>query len=106
VAGKFGELHATARDTVIVYTVGGKQRELDALYPALGCNVQSALATDLGASSTSTGNLQVDDHQETTVDRLYAAGDVVTDLHQLSVAFGHAALAATQIHNRLPPNWR
>jgi len=106
VAGKFSELHATPRDTVIVYTVCGKQHELDALYPALGCYVQSDLARDLGASSTSTGNLKVDDHQETTVDRLYAAGDVVTDLHQLSIAFGHAALAATQIHNRLPPNWR
>jgi thioredoxin reductase len=30
----------------------------------------------------------------------------VTDLHQLSVAFGHAAIAATDIHNRLPPNRR
>jgi thioredoxin reductase (NADPH) len=38
--------------------------------------------------------------------RIYAAGDVVTDLHQLSVAFGHAAIAATDIHNRLPSNPR
>jgi thioredoxin reductase (NADPH) len=30
----------------------------------------------------------------------------VTDLHQLSVAFGHAAIAATDIHNTLPPNPR
>ena len=35
-----------------------------------------------------------------------SAGDVVTDLHQLSVAFGHAAVAATDIHNRLPHNPR
>ena len=52
------------------------------------------------------GYLVVDDHQRTTVETLYAAGDVVTDLHQLSVAFGHAAIAATDIHNRLPPNPR
>jgi len=32
--------------------------------------------------------------------------DVVTDLHQLSVAFGHATIAATAIHNSLPPNFR
>jgi thioredoxin reductase (NADPH) len=37
---------------------------------------------------------------------LYAAGDVVSDLHQLSVAFGHAAHAATAIHNELPFNSR
>jgi hypothetical protein len=52
-----------------------------------------------------TGNLVVDDHQRTTVPGLYAAGDVVTDLHQLSVAFGHAAVAATSIHNQLPANY-
>jgi thioredoxin reductase len=52
------------------------------------------------------GNLEVDDHQRTTIDGFYAAGDVVTDLHQLSVAFGHAAIAATDMHNRLPPNPR
>jgi thioredoxin reductase (NADPH) len=37
---------------------------------------------------------------------LYAAGDVVTGLHQLSVAFGHVALAATAIHYELPFNPR
>jgi len=48
----------------------------------------------------------IDGHQQTTVDCLYAAGDVVSDLHQLSVATGHAAIAATAIHNRLGPNLR
>ena len=60
----------------------------------------------LGATSTENGNFEVDDHQRTSITGLYAAGDVVTDLHQLSVAFGHAAVAATDIHNRLPPNPR
>jgi thioredoxin reductase (NADPH) len=60
----------------------------------------------LGAASAENGTLQVDDHQRTSVEGLYAAGDVVTDLHQLSVAFGHAAIAATDIHNRLPRNCR
>jgi thioredoxin reductase (NADPH) len=32
---------------------------------------------------------------------LYAAGDVVAALNQLSVAVGHAAVAATAIHNSL-----
>jgi thioredoxin reductase (NADPH) len=93
-------------NTVTVATQSGKIHELDALYPALGCSVRSDLATRLGASCTENGNLRVDDHQRTSIEGLYAAGDVVTDLHQLSVAFGHAAIAATDIHNRLPPNPR
>jgi len=89
-----------------VVTQAGDTHEVDALFPALGCTVRSDLAIGLGASATENGNLEVDDHQRTTTGGLYAAGDVVTDLHQLSVAFGHAAIAATDIHNRLPPNPR
>jgi len=84
----------------------GERIELDTLYPALGCDVRSDLATALGARCTEIGTLFVDDHQRTSVDGLYAAGDVVTDLHQISVATGHAAIAATDIHNRLPRNYR
>ena len=43
----------------------------------------------------------MDRHQRTTVPALYAAGDVVDELNQISVAVGHAALAATDIHNQL-----
>jgi len=39
------------------------------------------------------------------VDGLYAAGDVVSDLHQIAVATGHAAIAATHIHKSLPRNF-
>jgi thioredoxin reductase (NADPH) len=50
--------------------------------------------------------VSVDAFQQTTIDSLYAAGDVVSDLHQLAVATGHAAIAATAIHNRLGRNLR
>jgi thioredoxin reductase (NADPH) len=40
------------------------------------------------------------------VDGLYAIGDVVSALNQIAVAVGHAAIAATAIHNRLPWNPR
>jgi thioredoxin reductase (NADPH) len=56
----------------------------------------------LGAEHTGEGYLKVDDHQRSSVDGLYGIGDVVTDLHQISVAFGHAALAACTIHHSLP----
>ena len=93
-------------DGVRVTVEGGARFDLDVLYPALGCEVRSELATNLGGDCTKTGNLKVDAHQETTVEGLYAAGDTVSDLHQLAVATGHAAVAATAIHNRLERNLR
>jgi thioredoxin reductase (NADPH) len=84
----------------------GRRLPIDVLYPALGCAVRSELATNLGARCNDIGNLHVDDKQRTSVKGLYAAGDVVTDLHQISVATGHAAVAATAIHNSLPRNLR
>ena len=80
--------------------------DVDVLYPALGCKVRSQIALSIGAKGNDVGCLQVDDHQQTSINQLYAAGDVVTDLHQLSVAIGHAAVAATAIHNWLPSNPR
>jgi thioredoxin reductase (NADPH) len=78
----------------------------DTVYPILGCNAQSQLATALGAQVDDNGELHVDAHQETGVDGLYAIGDIVSALNQISVAVGHAAIAATAVHNRLPRNFR
>ena len=82
----------------------GDKLEFDVVYPALGCAVGSQLALQLGADCTDAGFIKVDEKQQTTIAGLYAAGDVVSDLHQLCVAEGHAAIAATAIHNRLPRN--
>jgi thioredoxin reductase (NADPH) len=37
----------------------------------------------------------------TTVDGLYCVGDIAPGLNQICIATGHAAVAATAIHNRL-----
>ena len=89
-----------------VTVAGGDRFDLDVLYLAPGCEVRSELAASLDADRTHLGNVTVDVHQQTTVDSLYAAGDIVSDLHQLAVATGHAAIAATAIHNRLRRNPR
>ena len=78
----------------------------DTVYPVLGCETQSALATMLGAAVDDIGALRVDTKQQTSVDGLYAIGDIVSSLNQISVAVGHAAIAATAVHNRLPCNLR
>jgi len=88
-----------------VETAAGTRR-FDTLYPVLGSDAQSGLAVALGARTDDNGELLADAHQQTSVDGLYAIGDVVSALNQISVAMGHAAIAATAIHNRLPRNWR
>jgi thioredoxin reductase (NADPH) len=80
--------------------------EFDIVYPALGCDARSQLAVNLGAETTEFGCLKVNEHQQTTLEGVYAAGDVVSDLHQITVATCHAAIAATQIHKTLPANPR
>jgi thioredoxin reductase (NADPH) len=85
---------------------GDRALDFDIVYPALGCEVRSDLARALSAASNDVGCLKVDEHQCTTVEGLYAAGDVVSDLHQIAVATGHAAIAATRIHKQLPRNFR
>lgn len=97
---------AIAPDGVIITGCDGKEQRFDLLYPALGCKARSDLATQLGSACSDVGTLRVDDHQQTTVRGLYAVGDVVSDLHQLAVATGHAAIAATALHNALPRNAR
>jgi thioredoxin reductase (NADPH) len=80
---------------------GGKEYLFDTIYASLGCVPRADLAVKLGARVSDTGELVVDDHLRTSVPGLYAAGDVVSALNQISVATGHAAIAATDIHNQL-----
>ncbi len=84
----------------------GSEHRFDTIYPMLGCRMRSELAIALGARCTEAGDVICNAHQETSVPGLYAAGDVVSALNQVSVATGHAAIAATDIHNKLPPNPR
>lgn len=73
----------------------------DVLYAALGCVARSELAVRAGARLDDQNRLLVDDHQQTSVPGLFAAGDLVRGLNQICTAEGEAAIAATAIHNRL-----
>lgn len=86
---------------VRVRLASGQELDFDTLYPALGLTHACELAVALGARARADGQLEVDAHQQTCVPGLYAAGDVAVDLNQICVAAGHAAIAATAIHNRL-----
>jgi len=83
-----------------VSTPGGELR-FDSIYPALGSKIRSGLAVAAGARASEDGCLEVDDHQRTSVPGLFAAGDVVKGLDQISHAMGEAGVAATTIRNLL-----
>ena len=74
---------------------------LDALYIGVGVHVRSELAVALGARVNADDYLYVDQRQQTSVNGLYAAGDVVQSLSQISVAFGQAAIASSAINYAL-----
>ncbi|THD77130.1 MAG: NAD(P)/FAD-dependent oxidoreductase [Phenylobacterium sp.] len=76
-------------------------RRFDSLYSAFGVAPRTRLALKAGATADDSGRLVVGEHQETSVPGLYAAGDVVRGLNQISTAAGEGAIAATDIHNRL-----
>jgi len=92
--------------SITLFLNNGKTTSFDVIYPALGCDVRSKLAADLCAEINEVGCLKVNEHQQTSIEGIYAVGDVVSDLHQLAVGGGHAAIAATHIHKVLCTNFR
>jgi thioredoxin reductase (NADPH) len=87
-------------DRIALDTAAGR-RDFASIYPALGSTIRSDLARGLKAKMSEDGCLLVDAHQRTSVAGLYAAGDVVKGLDQISHAMGEGGVAATTIRNDL-----
>lgn len=87
-------------DCLALDTANGRMR-FDSVYPAMGSRIRSELAVSAGAKADPSGCLEVDDHQRTSIPGLFAAGDVVKGLDQISHAMGEAGVAATTIRNLL-----
>jgi len=102
---------AVVEQPIADYTIGDGQIEVsladggrlafDTIYPALGSDARSELAAQLGCDLSRDACIESGAKQETNVPGVFTAGDVVEALDQISVAMGHAAIAATAIHNRL-----
>jgi thioredoxin reductase (NADPH) len=88
-------------DEITAILQSGRERRVDVLYPALGSDARSELLVRLGGKVSDTGCIVTDEHQQSSIPGLYAAGDVVNALDQIAVATAHAAIAATAIHNSL-----
>ena len=99
---------AIDRNCIVVDTAEGHYA-FDSIYPALGSDTHTQLAEMMGADLSSDDCIKVDSHQRTSVPGLYAAGDVVIGLDQISHAMGEGGVAATTIRNDLcaiEPRWR
>ena len=90
-----------ALDKCIVVDTAEGHYTFDTVYPALGSDTHTQLAEMLGARLNKQGCIGVDSHQRTNIEGVYAAGDVVIGLDQISHAMGEGGVAATTIRNDL-----
>jgi thioredoxin reductase (NADPH) len=91
---------AITGECIVVETAEGTHT-FDSIYPALGSDTHTQLAEMVGANLSGDSCIKVDSHQRTSVPGLYAAGDVVIGLDQISHAMGEGGVAATTIRNDL-----
>ena len=96
-----GSLHYSQRAFHGAQADGRRLEPFSIAYGALGVDPQTQLLAQLGAALEPGGCVSVDGKQQTSLPGVYAAGDMVRGLHQISVAMGEAAVAATAIHNSL-----
>ena len=99
---------AISSECIVVDTAEGHY-SFDSIYPALGSDTHTQLGEMAGAKLAGDSCFLCDAHQRTSVPGLYAAGDVVHGLDQISHAMGEGGVAATTIRNDLGkqrPLWR
>jgi len=97
-----GPAHAVAiSDQCITVDTAEGHYTFDSIYPALGSDVHCQLAEQAGAELAGDNCIKVDSHMRTSVPGLYAAGDVVIGLDQISHAMGQGGVVATTIRNDL-----
>ena len=97
-----GPAHAVAiSESCITVDTAEGHYTFDSVYPALGSDTHTQLGEMVGAKLAPDGCFLCDDHQRTSVAGLYAAGDVVHGLDQISHAMGEGGVAATTIRNDL-----
>jgi thioredoxin reductase (NADPH) len=77
------------------------RHEFASIYPALGSDTHVSLAEMVGAKLSKDRCIVTDDHQRSSVTGVYAAGDVVKGLDQISHAMGEGGVASTTIRNDL-----
>lgn len=96
-------LRLEAAEEAMFVTIEGEAepRRFDTLYPAFGSTPRSELAAMLGPLTDPNGCIPFSAFSDGLLPGVYAAGDVIEGLDQISVATGQGAMAATRLHNWL-----
>ncbi len=79
----------------------GTRREYRGGFPMYGSAYNTDLAESLGCDLTDDGTIDVDDHGRTSVEGVFAVGDVTPGHNQIPVAMGEGAKAGLAIHKEL-----
>ncbi len=87
---------------ISVKLLGQPPVTVDVTYIELGMRVSNRPTRHLkGLKKTKDGRFLMNRHQQTSIHNLYAVGDCANSLAQVSVAIGEAAVAATNIINKI-----
>jgi thioredoxin reductase (NADPH) len=81
----------------------GTRREYRGGFAMYGSEYNTALAESIGAELNDDGTIAVDDHGRTSVEDVFAVGDVIQGHNQIPVAMGQGAKAGIRIHMDLRP---
>ncbi|OIB58910.1 NAD(P)/FAD-dependent oxidoreductase [Natrialba sp. SSL1] len=73
-------------------------REYTGGFALYGSSYNNGLATELGCALNDDGTVIVDDHGRTTVENVYAVGDLTPGHNQVPIALGEGARAGISIH--------
>ena len=79
----------------------GSVREYKGGFAMYGSNYNTELAETLGCELNDDGTIVVDDHGQTSVEGVYAVGDITAGHNQVPVAMGKGAKAGLAIHKEL-----
>ncbi len=79
----------------------GAVREYKGGFAMYGAEYNNGLARELGCEINDDGSVAVGDHGETSVDDVYAVGDMTPGHNQVPVALGQGAKAGIDAHFRL-----
>ncbi|MFC6836444.1 NAD(P)/FAD-dependent oxidoreductase [Halomarina ordinaria] len=79
----------------------GTRREYKGGFPMYGSDYNNGLAESLGCDLNDDGTVAVDDHGRTSVDGVFAVGDLTPGHNQIPVAMGEGAKAGIALHYSL-----
>ena len=99
--GRVLRLEATDKAMFIAIEGEAAPRRFDTLYPAFGSTPRSELAAMLEPLTDPSDCIPFRAFSDGLLPGVYAAGDVLEGLDQISVATGQGAMAATRLHNWL-----